>query len=792
MPRERMPETPEGIREDAVRGRINNVIDMQSRQSQEQQWAIEEIDRRGITGPERTNAVNAVNRDISKRLFPEQTTSIMPTDIGAERAARRGAMPGTRRAETQQEITRGDLEAQRNAVLHQLALSDAPPEKMREVFEQYQEQLDALTERGVIKPGDIIPNDQVADIDEIDPKTGKLIEMETVLIETELGEREIKIPKSIEQKVKLVRQALALSERNVEGEGTAGVQQAAKIAQTIIAATQDPRYKQRNHIYKEGAPHDPTNKENIDDVKEKKRDDLLNRLYNEYAARTYLNQTYQAYEKADDAAKVSGALSGMRFEWMNTLFRDVPELKFLLQYYVDHGTEFSEKKDPITGKDNKKEFQEKARAYATEKERGEKMRKQYSEIVLGGDVPPEDISKFEAKDMEWAQNLAERVWQMLGRRGSQDRVSGFFEDEGSKEWGDDPQGGNLVLRKVLRWKDWVIYQKGALRPHIELMDGIDLDQNDFVTQIAGQIDSSPKNKENIKKQNKKIIEAFRAKKWMDVEVVISKMKPEDRNDEAKIIEAVEKTHPHILEELFKDDKYKSLVIENEEEDPNDKKKKIKKYQANTLVRDVVIAGAQGRVKAIRNGKEEMITVDASVKAQSVNFEEVDWDEFDFRIFGTNPMAYWSYRNIQQPDAARDALIKGSETFLRMPNDQTIKAAADSLSYLSAKQWDQKTNIVVRYLEFLQSDGAREAFQDKIPNNEDRERILHESTIALLDSLKLGLPEYEEIREKVIGKQPWAELELALSYLRPRRSTFNAMNGLFEEIGKAVYKDLKVA
>lgn len=783
------------------------------------------------------NYDTVLNRAADEQQMPPETRAAFlqnarPSFLQAVMPELAGAQPVTGIPRQQeQNITPPNREQQvMNQIDQQMAHLRAQGATEDQLQESYNRMIEQAQDAGLlIGTGGRLRTDQAASVEGESDE-----EFELVTIQTELGDRDHKVPKMIEHKVRDVRKALALMEQSVEGEGTAGIQQASKIAQTIIAGIQDPRYRDRNPILKLG-----TNERDME--AEQIREDLHTRLYKEYAARSYLNQAYVAYEKAEVIEGVKGAVSAMRYEWMNTLFRDVPELKYLLQFYVKNGVDFTEKGDS----QKKNAFRERALAYASNAEKAEKMRSDATAKLYGneedraklydGKQVDSKVLEYKADDLIWAQNLAERMWQMTGRRASQDPTVGDW-SENLVDFGDDPQGGNLAIRKVLAWKRWLLTRKESERPHLELTEGIDLDENDFVTQIANKV---------LDQRRDEIVKAIEKLNPAAVEAIKAGFKTEkDRASNEKIIAEAETKYSELFAAMALNDKYKHLVKRDQE---------TQKYVGDTsAVEDVTYEGQQietdhigkkGPYK-IKNANGEIVETknyvfDSSIKAKSVNFEEVDWDNFDFRIFGTNPMAYWAYRNIENPDKARDALIKGDETFLRHPNPATLKTAASAMDYLSAKRWAMKVTLANRYFEFLQTDKAEEALQTKIPEYKfsiggpeiktksadkpnkmsifkphkwkeelkkmdisfdmpnikgpfsDGPHMLHEAIIAQSRELKLNEKEYLELMENAFGKQPWREFQLLASYLRPDEFLFSFLMEIFKKVAESVGKDLKI-
>jgi hypothetical protein len=125
-----------------------------------------------------------------------------------------------------------------------------------------------------------------------------------------------------------------------------------------------------------------------------------------------------------------------------------------------------------------------------------------------------------------------------------------------------------------------------------------------------------------------------------------------------------------------------------------------------------------------------------------------------------------------------------------------------VSYLSAKQWPQKINLATRYLEFLQSDKAGDAYQEQISNEttkwpigggflSDGPKALYEQLTTLQNNLKLNEQDFNNIYEKILGPNWLAQLKLTLSYTRVDKWILHFILGILADIGKDVGKDLKV-
>lgn len=78
-------------------------------------------------------------------------------------------------------------------------------------------------------------------------------------------------------------------------------------------------------------------------------------------------------------------------------------------------------------------------------------------------------------------------------------------------------------------------------------------------------------------------------------------------------------------------------------------------------------------------------------------------KIDFSILGKNPMDFWMFRKVAQPDAARDALMGKPESFLRLPTIDSLQTIKDNFSYIGSSQFETKAYLAKNFILFSRKD-----------------------------------------------------------------------------------------
>lgn len=381
---------------------------------------------------------------------------------------------------------------------------------------------------------------------------------------------------------------------------------------------------------------------------ELQKTDLANEMYRELVARLVLHGAFLQFEKAGDADAVSGVVSNLLTDHLNFFFCDSSNLGLAVwgafKYYEQH-----------------------SREYLNATLMGPRINLFNRGVRESLAVDSRNIALSEADKIS-SQTIGEKLWQLTGRRAILDelvvgdnRLGPIATEDQKKdpELGLDFRGensnGNWVLRRVLRFKDWLSTQKKSLRPQIQLLDGVDLQNMDYFSRLPSQLEDYYTN------------------------LLIQKYQVESKENKSKA-----KTNAKIIVEALLGIQKKTIIDEDGKE--------VSEWPKNE---QLVLT----RIKW--DGKQ-----DGQLPPQLREFVEKgtlpeEALKIDFSIFNSEtPMAYWSYRNMSAPDKVRDPLVASTDSLLRRPSYEAFQKLVNTVSYQSSGQHDTRAKLLENLVKFL--------------------------------------------------------------------------------------------
>lgn len=369
--------------------------------------------------------------------------------------------------------------------------------------------------------------------------------------------------------------------------------------------------------------------------------DLGKELKKIFLARLRLHGVYQQFSKAPTAKDVLQVLAPVTAEELNTLFKEIPEVRKAFMLLEARAEEF------LGG---------------SEKDRKDIIEKIANETV--GEKP--DIEYLRDIDHLWAERIAERLWEITGRRAIRDRLipSELEKDKNPEEalnYAYNRQGeviflsggataGRFYLRRALQFKRYARQTSGLYRPFFQLLDGWDLGAKDVFTRLV-ETTYETKRKENFGNKSMTLDEK---------EGLANKVAEffKDKNGNPL---------PYTIDEKG-DVKWPMMV--DWEEIPRSEGPKM----------------GERRTHPYAN-----------------HLQNIDWSEVDFNTIGggkgTYPLLEWALYYISYPDDARGTLLGQDELFLQNPTYESLKKTANAFVYLGARANEVKEVLFTNYLNF---------------------------------------------------------------------------------------------
>lgn len=289
-------------------------------------------------------------------------------------------------------------------------------------------------------------------------EAGRGEKTEAITAKAEGGETTYYWPESDEGKIARMRDYLALVESTNQPNGGAAYKNLMEELGLVITTLISERFS-------------------ADPEKEKRWRNIGSTLLREYQARMALHNQFLEFMVAGDGEKVSNALKPLRGEYLNLIIKDLPEVwKGFLLY--------------------------EANAKRLLRAQGIQIEQIRQEIRTGIEISRRSHPPLDAQS---AQRMAERLWMTLSRRAVHNEVVDknsrqvVTDEKKKREAGyevsflAEEQGGSgpQTLLKIMQTQNWLCTRKKDFdigNPQIDLLDGVDLDQQEFFSFFAGQIE----------------------------------------------------------------------------------------------------------------------------------------------------------------------------------------------------------------------------------------------------------------------------------------------------------------
>lgn len=441
---------------------------------------------------------------------------------------------------------------------------------------------------------------------------------------------------------------------------------------------------------------------------EKEEDKVLGeKMYAEFEARTTFHAVYLKYIQAPDAASVKNILEPMKKEYLNTLFRDTPAVWEAFLGYEANAKEFLRAREAtIAGEGSKSQVREKI------------ARKVSLDLTDSED----NWEKF-----LWAQNIAERLWSVTGRRAAHDELQSKdpavnieeAKAKGDLTWLDaDATGGETAIRKINRVNDWVLTQKKDLRLFTELATDVDLSSKDFFSTLPGSVESY----------------------------------------------------------------YRGILMNQYTNQRVTNPKQSAELEAERMVSEMF----RGLQKVPKKGKLSITDGGAWDDQEwprgrdlTTALQGIVWEDrkIDFGMMADIPLNDWAYANLDQPDKARDALV----SYLRNPSDESLGKLSDVFAYQKGGQYETKRKLLENYVDFRMSDESAERELLKL-NQAEADVLIHKVSVAL----GLNKDDAKEVVRRALGDDLFNKTIRMVQYFEVGKGFLAFLLGLLEGIAKSSF------
>lgn len=268
-------------------------------------------------------------------------------------------------------------------------------------------------------------------------------DVESLTIRSEYGEQEVHWPKDNKHKIARMRAVLSRMEATNQEDGGPAVGSLVREVGGVVSAL----LTHKDNAYRETG------------------EAIQLELY----ARIRLHRAFLQFIGGGSVKEVGAAANSLGAQDFNTLFR-TEDFRRSLNYYEQHAITF------LSGTlEAKQNFRREVRSILAQ--------------AHGEDLnDPNVLSRY----FGW-QNMAERFWQISGRMAMFYRTlpndPNIDETEqrkkGDVKWnGATAPGSNFALRRLFRFREYLETQVKNMRPHAQLIDGIDFKIGDFFTTIV--------------------------------------------------------------------------------------------------------------------------------------------------------------------------------------------------------------------------------------------------------------------------------------------------------------------
>ncbi|MBI2021469.1 hypothetical protein HYS93_01130 [Candidatus Daviesbacteria bacterium] len=654
---------------------------------------------------------------------------------------------------------------------------------------------------------------------------------EVVKVRTEVGyTRDVLMPKDDREKVKYFRDLLGRIEETKEEQGGLAVRQRANDMQQVIESyLTRPEYdptRRRDEIQRREDPdlrrEDPNRYRNLGE-----------RFYEELIARNSFNQIYTAFDQAGGKEQVQNTLTRLRHKHLRTMLT-IREVQAALAYLEVHADEYLDAQAsgdldnfrrkaiaqiPEELPDNLREKLQREGVTAQqfkESLRLETRLKYMPKVGDPKDLDPNDLDlegnprPKQKLDEQWAIRLAERLWEVMGRKAVRDRVQyyrvggphageiidqktviGMAERAGmsvaqfvSREINENrittrfkagtySLGGMYYARRVLRFNGWAETNINVYRIHTELLEGFDFGTRDYISFMAAQVERL-----YISKLYLRYLHSGRADPYLTGrEEVVAGLQG---NKEASMARARAGASVAVskmfggLEKIPKKGKEAQSLADLEQEAD-------KRHVSLEQVRREKIEIGEGKFynlddlewpKFLRDADEEDSLYnqreDQSDKEKDYSgiVANIDWDMLSEHLNaqGEYPMSYWTIFHLVLPEAARSELSsEGKDKFLNHPTTESLTRLKDVFVYQSADQYKSLGTLLNNFVHHIRSKEHKREFGEKA------DPLMVETALVNVGrNFNLTSGELNKMLENALGGFLLKELKAGYAAFRPNK------------------------
>lgn len=485
----------------------------------------------------------------------------------------------------------------------------------------------------------------------------------------------------------------------------------------------------------------------------KEQQDWAKKMRLEIRVRIDFHQAFFAYENKGSVKDVCEAVSSIPSAWMDVIFElkeKIPSGEIregrdtfnpfieAMQYYEDHGHEFA-RHNIATG------------------------RVEFGKKVM------EDLEKRfggNAKDYEWAQNMAERMFRTTGRaimydylvinkgKANERMVDINYKPQGSEkiEWAGGRDGCDYPMSKILRFRENLATSSegNMMRPHLELMDGVDIFGGDFWSRtVRGS---------NVK-NGSGALWTYRVKR----EDFVGKVEAKTRD----LMEKDGKTREE-AEEIAR-----KLYFAIDKPDPADQR--ANEYYEADIYTDREHADNEGEMVGRINFRQmERIKGEDGKLKSGIEFEENS---------GDSPWGIWIVRRLGGAEEAKKGLTENASSFLLNPNFESLSKLMSTFDATKENHWAVKEQLLKNFIKFARS---------KDIEGTGRPRLSEDEILAGVNKLT-GLtdpnaPQFVQMSERMGILSEYFNIKIPDSEIEKIRE--QAMGQAIKELDQEVAKGLK--
>lgn len=452
----------------------------------------------------------------------------------------------------------------------------------------------------------------------------------------------------------------------------------------------------------------PVTKEDLTPDQIKEQQSWAKKMRFEMKARIDFHKAFLAYESGGSVKEVADAMSKIPSAWLDIIFEfqeKIPgtEETFnpfveAIQYYEDHGHEFA-RNNIAKGRER---FGDKVQKYLTDF-----VARKSLGIDPNTDIEslPDEIKgnyktfiKDKEKEYAWAQNMAERLFRSTGRaimydylvvnKDGKDKNGDPAEERmvdihykplnnENVEWAGGRDTCDYPMSKILRFRENLATSSESklMRPHLELMDGVDIFGGDFWSRTVRG--SNVKNGSGVLVTYRLPREAFEVKVAKKVEELINQ-DGVARGDAEGIARRL------LLKKYFPVDRPVST-------DP----RANEYYKADVYADrdDVDNTGEMvGRIdfRQMERKKTKNGDLEAGVEFSGIEFEENS---------GDSPWGIWTVRRLGGAEEAKKGLTENSASFLLNPNFESLSKLISTFDATKDNAWKVKEQLLKNFIKY---------------------------------------------------------------------------------------------